>query len=110
MAKKIKQYRYYGDGATDSTISFDDLVTGALFETRISDLKIQAYPGTKFYLNDADDWVMIGATGEYHLGLSGNYEIAFLRFDEESIKSNYGLNGDVASYIIIDIIYDTNEG
>ena len=53
---------------------------------------------------------MIGATGEYHLGLSGNYEIAFLRFDENSLKMNYGLNGEVASYVVIDIVYDTNEG
>lgn len=110
MAKKIKQYRYYGNDTENSTISQEDLITGKVFETRISDLRIQAYPGTKFYLNDSDDWVMIGATGEYHLGLSGNYEIAFLRFDENSLKMNYGLNGEVASYVVIDIVYDTNEG
>lgn len=110
MAKKIKQYRYFGNDSDNSTVSLEELITGSIFETRISDLRIQAYPGTKFYLNDSSDWVMVGATGEYHLGLSGNYEISFLRFDEETLRMDYNRNGDIASYVIVDIVYDTNEG
>lgn len=113
MAKQIKQYRYYGDKAPNNypvNLESKDLVTGSAFETRIIDLKIQAYPGTKFYLNDADDWVMVGASGEYHLGLSGNYEIAFLRFDQQCLDTYFEDNGDRNAYLIVDIVYDTTEG
>lgn len=112
MAKRIKQYRYYAETAENypENLTIEDLATGSAFETQIVDLKIQAYPGTKFYLNDADDWIMVGASGEYHLGLSGNYEIAFLRFDRQCLETYFGDDGDRNAYLIVDIVYNTTEG
>lgn len=112
MAKQIKQYRYFGEGDeknSPANLAMLQLVAGTAFETQITDLRIQSYPGTKFYLNDADDWVMIGASGEYNLNLSGNYEITALRFDKEFLQTYFGTNGDGDPYLIIDIVYNSTE-
>ena len=112
MAKQFKQYRYYGDASDmnyPANLNKIDLATGSVFETQISDLKIQSYPGTKFYLNDSEDWIMIGSSGEYHLELEGNYEISALRFDSQFLNKYFSGENDIA-YIIIDIVYNSAEG
>lgn len=112
MAKQIKQYRYFGENDPrnyPSGISKITLYTGTIFETQIIDLRIQSYPGTKFYLNGSDDYIMTGASGEYHLGLAGNYEITSLRFDKSFLESYFTDNGDSNAYLIVDIIYNTTE-
>lgn len=112
MAKQFKQYRYYGDVSNmnyPADLKKIHLTTGSVFEAQISDLKIQSYPGTKFYLNDSDDWIMIGSSGEYHLELEGNYEISSLRFDSQFLDAYFSGENDTA-YIIVDIIYNSTEG
>ena len=112
MSKQIKQYRYYADGSLANypeDLTKLQLATGSVFQPQISDLKIQSYPGTKFYLNDSDDWIMIGSTGKYHLELSGNYEISSLRFDADFLNTHFGDNANNNAYLIIDIIYNAAE-
>ena len=65
MAKRIKQYRYYANDSESNFpagLNLEALATGSAFEGHIIDLKIQSYPGTKFYLNDSTDSVMVVIT------------------------------------------------
>lgn len=106
MTKRIKQYRYYGDGNENnypSGLSKVQLITGAAFETNICDLKIMSRPGTKFYLNQSTDPIIIGMNGLYDIHLSGNYEITALRFDVENTIFN---NDPPDNHdLIVDIVY-----
>lgn len=116
--KQVYQYRYYGDGDTknqpnsglaQNIISARTLVPGTIFTSKlpILQLGIQATPGTKFYLNNSQEPVIIGSTGIYELDLQGKAEVNALSFDYESIdninkKKNNG-------YLIVDIIYERKE-
>jgi hypothetical protein len=51
----------------------------------ISQLSIQALPGTKFYLNNSYDPIVIGYTGIYEITINNLAEITSLKFDYESI-------------------------
>lgn len=117
MAKQIKQFRYYNDGFYNETnnqpkkLPQGDLVTlehfqnGSVFQGYypIVQLGIQSLPGTKFYLNDSIDPIMIGQTGVFELDLSNNTEITSLKFDIASLKL---IKANSGAYLIIDIIYD----
>ena len=72
----------------------------------ISQLGIQALPGTKFYLNGSNDPIIIGHTGIYELDLEGLAEITALSFDAKSIEA---INGNNNSFLIVDIIYEQEE-
>ena len=63
-------------------------------------------PGTKFYLNEATDPIIIGATGIYELDLDGQAEITNLQFEARSMKLIKENNN---AFLIIDIIYDDGE-
>ena len=121
MAKKIKQYRYYNDTNdsvtrnqplyvpdTDTIATYAHYVNGEVFGTcfPILQLGIQALPGTKFYLNEATDPVIIGATGIYELDLDGQAEITNLQFEARSMRMIRDNNN---AFLIIDIIYDDGE-
>lgn len=115
MAKQIRQFRYYqeaidGDNKVNqpSGLAQRELASGAAFKEYfpISQLGIQALPGTKFYLNNGPS-VIVGLTGTYELNLNGKAEINALRFDNESINATR-LNDN--AYIIVDIVYDDGEG
>jgi hypothetical protein len=115
MAKLIKQYRYYNDSDSSrnypSNISYARLTSGSIFfsDTQlgaITQLGIQALPGTKFYLNNSADPIIIGSTGIYELDLEGVAEISALSFDSKSIDSIKDTN---SAYLIVDAIYDVEE-
>lgn len=121
MAKKIKQYRYYNDTNdsvtrnqplyvpdTDIVATYAHYVNGEVFGTcfPILQLGIQALPGTKFYLNEATDPIIIGATGIYELDLDGQAEITNLQFEARSMRMIRDNNN---AFLIIDIIYDDGE-
>jgi hypothetical protein len=72
----------------------------------ISQLGIQSLPGTKFYLNNSNDPIIIGHTGIYELNLEGMAEITALAFDSKSIEA---INGNYNSFLIVDIIYEREE-
>lgn len=99
MAKKLQQIRFSsGDGI--------GLISGSAFAqyvaSGIEQLGIQAIPGTKFYLNNSPDPIIIGTTGIYELDLTNESSITDLRFHADSInniKNNQSLS------LLVDIIY-----
>lgn len=111
MAKKIMQYRFYGD---DNSKNYPDLITssklisGTAFEDNfpITQLGIQTLPGTKFYLNEGNTPIIIGSTGIYELDLEGLTEINNLSFDARSLKR---INEVDSAYLIIDMICGEKE-
>ena len=112
MAKQIKQFRYYQRNSElnypntgNEIIARENLESGDIFKPYfpISQLGIQALPGTKFYLNNNTHSVIVGLTGTYELNLNGKAEITALQFDNESLNATR-LNNN--AYIIVDIVYE----
>ncbi len=111
MARYIKQFRYYNEDSGNnqpSNMVHRNLVSGSIFSgyLPIVQLGIQSLPGTKFYLNNSKEPVIIGNTGIYELDLQGKTEITSLSFDGKSISA---INTNNNSYLIIDIIYEKPE-
>ena len=107
MSRKIKQYRYYGEGNNKnqpSEISKETLVSGKVFKNfPILQLGIQTLPGTKFYLNKSVEPIIIGFTGIYELNLENQAEITYINFEQTSIE-NISINPN--GYLIVDILYE----
>ena len=107
MAKKIMQFRYYGDKQPGknqpSGATLANYVKGSVFNgyTPIVQLGIQALPGTKFYLNNSLTPIVIGSTGIYELDLDGVSEITDLRFEYNSMNA---INLNSNAYLIVDTI------
>lgn len=106
MAKQIMQFRYYDEKSNRNypkNISKAKLSSGSIFSNYlpITQLGIQALPGTKFYLNNSTTPIIIGSTGIYELDLEGLSEITAFAFDAASIES---INQNPNAYLIIDII------
>lgn len=124
MAKRIKQYRYYNEANNGVTknqpskvqdesgemqdTSYKHYVSGLVFGSYfpVLQLGIQALPGTKFYLNNAVDPIVIGLTGIWEVDLDGQTEITAIQIDNQSIQ-NIAKNPN--AYLIIDVIYDDGE-
>ena len=111
MANKIMQFRYYGEKVSNnqpSNISASNLASGHIFSgyLPITQLGIQTLPGTKFYLNNGNDPIIIGSTGIYELDLEGQTEITQIQMDGGSMKT---INDNDSAYLIIDIIYDNGK-
>lgn len=111
MAKIIKQFRYYEDGSANNypqELTAANMISGKLFFNRengltaMTQLSIQAIPGTQFYINNSVDPIIIGQTGLYELNLENLSEISSLKFEKSSIEnmSNYK-----SHMIIVDAIY-----
>lgn len=115
MARKVEQFRFYttddnrNQPSSGTKISVSNLRSGSIFSGHypIVQLGIQTLPGVKFYLNKATTPIVIGNTGIYDLELDGVTQITHLCFDINSLNM---INGNPDSYLIIDIIYDTEEG
>lgn len=125
MANRIKQYRYYAEAVENSSngneknqpkeivsesggyipTSYNHYVSGLVFGDAfpILQLGVQALPGTKFYLNNALEPIIIGSTGIYELDLEGQTEINAISFDLESMELIRNNNN---AFLIVDIIYD----
>lgn len=112
MAKKIKQFRYYGEGHSNNyptNISVDTLKKGGTaFSniTSITQLGLQTLPGMRVYLNNADTPIIIGSTGIYELDIEGISEIEAIYFDEVSLNA---INNSDTAYLIIDMICEEDE-
>lgn len=116
MAKKVKQFRYYNDGNEKNYpqgLAMRHLISGSAFTSvatnciPIIQLGIQSIPGTKFYLNNSYNPVIIGNTGIYELDLNGLAEVTALQFDQKTLQAIHSNNN---AYLIIDIIYEDGEG
>ena len=66
-------------------------------------LGIQSLPGTKFYLNNAQEPIIVGYTGIYELDLEGSIEITKITFDLYSLQLINNLNDGI---LLVDIIYE----
>lgn len=115
MAKKIMQFRYYGDSEAEKKKNYPaglqraDLKSGAAFINYypIIQLGIQSLPGLHFYLNHANTSVEIGTTGIYELDLDGYTEIDNLAFSDDDLKT---INDNPSAYLMVDIICNKQEG
>ena len=115
MAKSIQQFRFYGTENKSqnqpSTITINNLVSGSIFFQNsslgaITQLGIQTLPGTKFYLNNSANPVIIGQTGIYELDLEGISEITAISFERDSLSI---INNIGNAYLIVDAIYNVEE-
>lgn len=111
MAKQIKQFRYYNYKNSKNyptNISITNLASGSIFSKYmpVIQLGIQSLPGTKFYLNNSNDPIIIGNTGIYELDLNGLSEITAIKFDTASINA-IAINQN--GYLIVDILYEDGE-
>lgn len=113
MAKHIMQFRYYNDEQDNNNQPEDlkakDLEKGEnnIFSkyTPITQLGIQALPGTRFTLNrNIEGPVIIGSTGIYELDLEGISKINSLDFDPKSLKL---IADNPNAFLIIDVIYES---
>ena len=111
MAKHIMQYRYYDDKHTNNNqpedLTADALNKGTAFSkyTPVTQLGIQALPGTRFILNDnIEGPVIIGSTGIYELDLEGISKINSLKFDSKSLDL---IAKNPNAFLIIDVIYES---
>lgn len=111
--KKITQFVYYGKTVRE-LLKIDcypsDLDNWKYNVLRgygpVSHLGIQGAPGVKFYLNNSDEPITIGATGIYELNLEGIGHISALRFDMDVLGDLYDLERSLLSRVIVDIIYE----
>ena len=116
MAYKVKQFRYYNDESSETSRNYPSKVDGkavdyALYVNGqvfgscypVLQLGVQALPGTKFYLNEAVDPVIIGQTGIYELDLANGVQITKIQVDSQSMKK---IRDNDNAYLLIDIIYD----
>ncbi len=97
MAKLIKQYLLNSTNVGEPKISF---------EYPILQLGIQGPPGTEFYLNGSNEPIKIGASGIFDLDIKNNARITELTFNSSSLSK---ITND-GQYIIVDIIYEGEEG
>ena len=125
--KQIRQFRYYDEDSPKNQPQLSEItsekltedqkeitlkcqyVSGAVFANYmpVIQLGIQGLPGTKFYLNGANQPVIIGMTGIYELDLDGLSEIDSLSFDYDSMTL---IEDNENAYLIVDIIWDDGEG
>ena len=116
MAKRIMQFRYYGENSPEavtdanrsnqpSDISMAKLLKdGGIFKDYLpfTQLGIQTLPGTRVYLNNNEEYpIIIGNTGIYELELEGISEIGEMHFDKVSLEN---INKNPNGYLIIDVI------
>ena len=112
MAKQIYQVRYYGDSHAKNQpagLTGMKLKSGSVFSNYlpILQLGIQTIPGVKFYVNNSETPVIVGATGIYELDVDGLTEITNLTFDTTAI--NLIKSNPSTAYLSVDIIYDDRE-
>lgn len=112
MSKQIKQFRYYNEKNIAKNypegLTQLSLLTGEAFGNYmpVSSISIQTLPGTKFYLNNGLNPIVIGYTGIYELNVNNLAEITSLRFDHQSLNV-IGASPD--TYLFVDIIYDKED-
>ena len=116
MANRIKQFRYYTGNSVENypreirnnPITAIDYVNGSVFGDYypISQLGIQTLPGTKFYLNNALEEIIVGSTGIYEIELNDQTEITKIQFNAKSMEL---IDENNNAFLLVDIIYDDGE-
>lgn len=112
MAKHIKQFIFYQENSEknypEGIMSIMNLTEGKVFANYmpISQLSIQSLPGTKIYLNNSHDPIVIGYTGIYEIAINNLAEITSLKIDYDSLRQ---INSNKETILLIDIVYDKEE-
>lgn len=107
MTQLFKQFIYCNNNSNKNfplNLQSNNLINGTAFSDYLPaiQLGIQAPPGTKFYINNGENPVIIGFTGLFELSLLENGSITSLTFDEQSIDQ---IQANDSAIIIIDIAY-----
>ena len=108
--KCIKQFRYYGQNSDKNypnNMTYNNLVHSNIFKGygSITQMGVQARPGTVMYLNNEQRYpIIIGETGIYEIDLQGYGQIYAIRFDGKSL-ADYDTLGSTGR-LLIDIIYE----
>lgn len=107
--KRIKQFRYYGDGDSrnyPSNMTTSNLTHNNIFAGygAISQMGIQARPGTIMYLNNSIYPITIGETGIYEIDLADYGQIYDIRFAAASLLPYSEAGG--TDRLLIDIVYE----
>lgn len=106
----MMQFRYYDDDSEKNcpagdvkTFNFFCNETSFTVYAPIQQLGIQTLPGTKFYLNQSLDPIIIGGTGIFELDLRNTTAIlSSLRFDKASMLA---IKNNPEGYLIVDFVY-----
>ena len=110
MAKKLKQFRWYGTDNTNNSpsASLKEYADGTVFSSYypIAQLGIQALPGTKFYLNGSVKPITIGVSGIYDLDIKNGARVTQLSFSQESLEA---IGNNTTNLLIVDILYGEEE-
>ena len=107
MKQYIKQFIYYNNSSaknSPSNLTDAQLTSGTIFSDYlpISQLGVQAPPGTKFYLNGNENPIIVGYTGLFEIDLTSGGTITTIRFDEDSINRIKENDGNI---LIVDMAY-----
>ena len=117
MANIIKQYRFDNIGSSknygfndneDPITALTTLKDGSslyLERKPIIQLGIQALEGTRFYLNNMKEPIIIGGSGIFELKLKGVVEIRTILFDLLSLNA---IMQNKNAILIIDVVYLDN--
>lgn len=107
MAQQFKQFVYCGPGSSYNTagLTASALIDGSAFNgyTPITQLGIQAPPGTKFNLNYSTLPIIVGFTGIFQIDLSTGGNIEAIKFYSDSINK---IAENSSSILIVDLIYE----
>ena len=122
MARKIAQFRFFGDASSYNNVTSDALYThigentinissetlsnGSALQdyAPIIQLGVQTLPGVKFYLNANQDPIIVGSSGIYELDLSDTSAvITSIKFDMPYLNL---ISKNPDGYLIIDIVYE----
>lgn len=110
MATKFAQFRYGGDNgiwtSTTANVSKDALTTGQAFQNYcpITQLGIQAVPGTRFFLNYGTEPIIVGPSGIWEIDTRAGVTIDALSFDPTSLDLN--VTTESMPGLIVDFIYE----
>lgn len=110
MATKFAQFRYGGDGAvwtsTSASVTRDGLTTGEAFRNYcpLTQLGIQAIPGTRFFLNYGTEPIVVGPAGIWEIDVRAGVTIEALSFDPVTLDLN--VTSESMPGLIVDFIYE----
>lgn len=87
-----------------SGLTAADLVDGSIFQNYmpLSQLGVQAPPGTKFYVNGANTPVIVGFSGMFDINFNQGGSITGLAFDTTTLST---IAANDSMMLIIDMAY-----
>lgn len=108
---KMTQFRYYGQNNPNNSpfASWQNYCVGESFQSYspIHQFGIQTLPGTKIFLNQSLNPIIIGATGIYEINCdTTTASITSFRVEQSSMQT---INNLPNGYLVIDLVYGEEE-